>query len=256
MGDEIIKTPRTIIRRMPKRGVSEREAIYRILDEAFVCHVGFTVDEQPFVIPTAYARVGDRLFIHGSASSRMLRALAWEVEACVTVTLVDGLVLARSAFNHSLNYRSVVIFGTATVVRDEGEKLKALEAFTEHIMPNRWRDVRPPTGSELKATMVLSLPLEEASAKVRAGPPLDDEADHATGVWAGVLPLHLSAGAPSGDPRLPAGVNVAAYVANYRRTKNFLRSQETRESRSRPNGNGTSLSSNCTDSAPWSCLTA
>ena len=228
----MIRTARTKVRRMPKRGVYERETIYRILDEAFVCHVGFTVDGQPFVIPTAYARVGDRLLIHGSAASRMLRALAWEVEACVTVTPVDGLVLARSAFNHSMNYRSVVVFGTATVVHDEGEKLKTIEAFTEHIVPGRWREVRPPTSKELKATMVLSLPLTEASAKVRAGPPLDDEADYATGVWAGVLPLHLSAGKPIDDPRLPAGVNVPAYVADYQRTRNFLRSQETRKSRS------------------------
>lgn len=215
------RTARTRVRRLPKRGVYEREKIYRILDEAFVCHVGFTVDGQTFVIPTAYARAGDRLLIHGSAASRMLRALAWEVEVCVTVTLLDGLVLARSAFHHSMNYRSVVIFGTAAVVRDEGEKMKALEAFTEHVMPGRWRDVRPPTSRELKATMVLSLPLEEASAKVRAGPPLDDEADYATGVWAGVLPLRLSAGEPVGDPRLPAGVKVPAGVASYRRAKNF-----------------------------------
>lgn len=150
MGGEMIKTARTKVRRMPERGVYEREAIYRILDEACVCHVGFTVDGQPFVIPTAYARVGDRLYLHGSAASRMLRALAREVEACVTVTLVDGLVLARSAFHHSMNYRSVAVFGTATVVRGEGEKLKALEAFTEHIMPGRWRDVR--TRSHARAT--------------------------------------------------------------------------------------------------------
>jgi nitroimidazol reductase NimA-like FMN-containing flavoprotein (pyridoxamine 5'-phosphate oxidase superfamily) len=217
MGDEIVKTERTRLRRLPKRGVYEREEIYRILDEAFVCHVGFTVDGQTFVIPTAYARVGDLLYVHGSAASRMLRALAREVEACVTVTLVDGLVLARSAFHHSMNYRSVVVFGTATLVRDEGEKLKALEAFTEHVMPGRWRDVRPPTRGELKATTVLSFSLEEASAKVRTGPPLDDEADYAGEVWAGVLPLRLSAGEPIDDPRLPDGVEVPAYVAGYRR---------------------------------------
>jgi uncharacterized protein len=177
------------------------------------------VDGQLFVIPTAYARVGDRLFVHGSAASRMLRALAWEVEACVTVTLVDGLVFARSAFHHSMNYRSVMVFGTAGVVQDEGEKLRALEAFTEHVAPGRWRDVRPPTAGELKATTVLSLPLEEASAKVRTGPPGDDEADYALGVWAGVLPLRLAAGEPDGDPRLPPGVAVPAYVANYQRAK-------------------------------------
>jgi uncharacterized protein len=215
----ISPTERTKLRRLPRRGSFDRETVYRILDEGFVCHVGFAVDGRPYVIPTAYARVAERLYVHGSAASRMLRALAWEVEACVTVTLVDGLVLARSAFHHSINYRSVVVFGTAAVVRDEGEKLKALEAFTEHILPGRWRDVRPPTAGELQATMVLSLPIEEASAKVREGPPLDDEADYARGGWAGVLPLELSAGEPVGDPRLPAGVRVPDYVAHYRRAK-------------------------------------
>ena len=219
MGKTFNPTERTKLRRLPRRGSFERETVYRILDEGFVCHAGFTVDGQPFVIPTAYARVGDRLFIHGSAASRMLRTLAREVEACVTVTLVDGLVLARSAFHHSMNYRSVMIFGAAAVVRGEGAKLRALEAFSEHVMPGRWRDVRPPTPGELKATTVLSLPLEEASAKVRTGPPLDEEEDYASGVWAGVLPLSLSAGAPVNDPRLPAGVAPPAYVANYRRAK-------------------------------------
>jgi len=219
MGETISPTQRTRLRRLPERGSFDREAVYRILDEGFVCHVGFTVDGQPYVIPTAYARVGDRLYIHGSAASRMLRALSWEVEACVTVTLVDGLVLARSAFHHSINYRSVMIFGTAAVVQGEGEKLKALEAFTEHVMPGRWRDVRPPTSGEVKATTVLSLPLEEASAKVRAGPPLDDEADYALDVWAGVLPLRLTAGEPAGDPRMDAGVALPAYVAGYERPR-------------------------------------
>ena len=231
MSGEIKRTERTRLRRLSKRGVYEREEIYRILDEGFVCHVGFTVDGQTFVIPTAYARVGDRLLIHGSAASRMLRALAWEVEACVAVTLVDGLVLARSAFHHSINYRSVVVFGTAAVVHDEGEKMKALEALTEHVVPGRWQDVRPPTSRELKATMVLSLPLTEASAKVRAGPPIDDESDYPGEVWAGVVPLKLSAGEPVGDPRLPAGVEAPTYVANYQRTKNLSASRETRKTR-------------------------
>lgn len=217
MSELLPTTERTKLRRLPKRGDFERETIYRILDEAFVCHVGFTVDEQPFVIPTAYARTGDQLFLHGSQASRVMRALAWEVEVCVTITLVDGLVLARSAFHHSINYRSVVIFGKATVVRDETEKLAALRAFTEHIVSNRWQDVRPPTENELKATTVLSLPLQEASAKVRTGNPIDEKEDYAMDVWAGVIPLQLSAGKPIGDAKLKDGIEVPGYVAEYRR---------------------------------------
>ncbi len=190
--------------------------IYRILDEAFVCHVGFTVDEKPFVIPTGYARVGDNLLIHGSAASRMLRALAWEADVCVTVTLVDGLVLARSAFHHSMNYRSVVIFGKAKVVSGEQEKLEALRAFTEHVVPGRWQDVRPPSKNELKATLVLSLSLSESSAKTRAGAPVDDEADYESDVWAGVIPLRLAAGEPIEDAKLKPGVAVPQHVSNYK----------------------------------------
>ncbi len=217
MSELLPTTERTKLRRLPQRGDFDRETIYRILDEAFVCHVGFTVDEQPFVIPTAYARTGDQLFIHGSQASRMMRALAWGGEVCVTVTLVDGLVLARSAFHHSINYRSVVIFGKAQVVRDENEKLAALRAFTEHIVPDRWPDIRPPTENELKATTVLSLPLQEASAKVRTGNPIDDEEDYTMNVWAGVIPLQLSAGKPVGDAELKDGIEVPGYVAEYQR---------------------------------------
>lgn len=217
MTKDIDPTVKTKLRRLPKRGSYDRELIYQILDEAFVCHIGFTVDEQPFVIPTAYARAGDNLLVHGSQASRMMRAMAWGVEVCVTVTLVDGLVLARSAFHHSINYRSVVIFGKANVVRDENEKLTALRAFTEHIVPNRWQDVRPTTENELKATTVLSLPLQEASAKVRTGNPIDDEEDYAMNVWAGVIPLKLSAGKPVGDAKLKDGIEVPGYVAEYRR---------------------------------------
>ena len=213
MTREIHPTVKTKLRRLPKRGSYDRELIYQILDEAFVCHIGFTVDEQPFVIPTAYARVGDNLLVHGSQVSRMMRALAWGVEVCITVTLVDGLVLARSAFHHSINYRSVVIFGKANVVRDDDEKLAALRAFTEHIVPNRWQAVRPPTENELKATTVLSLPLKEASAKVRAGHPIDDEEDYSLNVWAGVIPLQLSAGKPVDDEKLKDGIEVPGYVA-------------------------------------------
>ena len=202
MSELLQKTARTKLKRLPKRGSFDRETIYRILDEAFVCHIGFIVDEQPFVIPTSYARVGDNLLIHGSAASRMLRALAWEKDVCVTVTLIDGLVLARSAFHHSINYRSVMIFGKAKLITDEAEKLNALKAFTEQIIPDRWSEVRPPNASELKATMVLTLPLQEASAKIRTGDPVDSEEDYALNVWAGVIPLKLSAGKPINDAKL------------------------------------------------------
>ena len=202
---------------MPKRGTREREVIYQILDEAFICHIGFTVDEQPYVIPTGYARDGDRLLIHGSALSRMLRALAWEADVCVTVTLLDGLVLARSAFHHSMNYRSVVIFGRAKVVGGEQEKLYALRAFTEHVVPGRWKDVRPPSEKELEATLVLSLDIDEASAKIREGAPVDDDADYELDVWAGVIPLRLTAGAALNDEKLPESIPVPPYASIYKR---------------------------------------
>ncbi|HEX8174930.1 MAG TPA: pyridoxamine 5'-phosphate oxidase family protein [Pyrinomonadaceae bacterium] len=217
MSELLQTTARTKLKRLPKRGSVERKAIYRILDEAFVCHVGFTVDEQPYVIPTGYARDGDRLLIHGSALSRMLRAMAWEADVCVTVTLLEGLVLARSAFHHSMNYRSVVIFGRAKVISSEQEKLEALRAFTEHIVPGRWKDVRPPTENELKATLVLSFDIDEASAKIREGPPVDDDADYELDVWAGVIPLRLVAGAPVDDAKLKDGIAVPQYASSYKR---------------------------------------
>jgi hypothetical protein len=210
-------TPRTTLKRLPQRAEYDAAAIYRILDEAFVCQVGFVVDGQPYVIPTGYGRLGNRLYLHGSAASRMLRSLAGGVEVCVTVTLIDGLVLARSAFHHSMNYRSVMILGKATVVEDEAEKLAALRAFTEHIVPGRWAEVRPPNEQELKSTLVLSLPLAEVSAKVRTGPPLDDEEDQAWPVWAGCLPLRLAASAPVNDPCLLPGIEPPPYIRNYAR---------------------------------------
>jgi len=213
-------TERTTLKRLPKRGVYDREIVYGILDEGFVCHVGFAVGGQPFVIPTGYARVEDQLYIHGSQVSRMLRTLAGGIDVCVTVTLVDGLVLARSAFHHSINYRSVVIFGNATLVEDRAAKLGALFAFSEHVIRGRWDDVREPTEQELKATTVLSLSLTEASAKVRSGPPVDDEEDYALDVWAGVLPLKTFAGAPINDPRLREDIEPPAYTLNYSREKN------------------------------------
>lgn len=215
----IRKTARTTVQRLPKRGNYDRETIHAILDEALICHVGFVVDGQPYVIPTGFARVGDDLYIHGSSASRMLRTLACGVEVCVTVTLIDGLVLARSAFHHSMNYRSVVILGRAELVSDEDEKLAALEAFTEHIVPGRWADVRWPTDLELKATTVLRLPITEASAKTRTGNPVDDDEDYAMDVWAGVLPLELTTGEPAADAKLASCITTPSYILDYTRRK-------------------------------------
>jgi nitroimidazol reductase NimA-like FMN-containing flavoprotein (pyridoxamine 5'-phosphate oxidase superfamily) len=181
------------VKREPQRGVYDRETIDAILDEALVCHLGFAVDGQPYVIPTLHARVGDRLYVHGSAASRMLRHAASDVRICVTVTLLDGLVLARSVFNHSIDYRSVVVLGTPTLVENVDEKREALRAFTEHVAPGRWEEARQPTDQELKATWILSVPLDEASAKVRTGPPEDEPEDMDLPVWAGVVPIHLTA---------------------------------------------------------------
>ena len=212
-------TERTTLKRLPKRGEYDRERVYAILDEAFICHVGFVVDGRPVVIPTGYGRVKDVLYVHGSAASHMLRTIGEGIDVCVTVTLIDGLVLARSAFHHSFNYRSVVVFGKARVVTDAAEKTAALRAFTEHVIAERWDDVREPTDGELKATTVLALPLVEASAKIRTGPPIDDEEDHALPVWAGVLPLRLATGEPIDDELLRDGITVPRYVRDYRRPK-------------------------------------
>jgi len=210
-------TERTQVKRLPKRGHYDRETVYQILDTAFVCHVGFNVDGQPYVIPTNYGRAGDTLYLHGSAASRMLKTLSEGVPVCVTVTHVDGIVLARSAFHHSVNYRSVVIFGTARLVDSPAEKMEALRIFTEHVMKGRWDDVRQPTEQELKATTVLALPLEEVSAKVRTGGPLDDEADYSLPVWAGVLPLETVAKEPVPDSQRKSDRPVPDYLKNYRR---------------------------------------
>src|SRR5216683_4187489 len=210
-------TERTRVVREPHRGVYDRQEIYKILDEGIVCHVGFIADAQPFVIPTLYARAGDAIYFHGSAASRMLRGSAAGVLVCVTVTLTDGLVLARSVFNHSMNYRSVVALGKATLVDSPEEKLEALRAFTERILPGRWNDARQPNEQELKATSILRLPLTEASAKVRVGPPLDDDADYSLRVWAGVVPLRLVAEAPIPDEKCDPSIPVPAYAARYTR---------------------------------------
>ena len=210
-------TERTKVRRLPDRGKYDAESVYGILDEAFICHVGFVVDGQPYVIPTGFARVNDKLYIHGSAASRMLRTLADGVQVCVTVTLIDGIVMARSGFHSSMNYRSVVILGRAMPVEGRGEKLAALAAFSEQVMPGRWKDLRETTDAELKGTLVLSLPLKEVSAKVRTGAPKDDEADYALPLWAGVVPLKLTAGVPIDDPRISKGLEPPDYARNYKR---------------------------------------
>lgn len=215
--EKFIPTERTTLKRRPQRGTYDRAVVYQILDEGFICHVGFIIDGHPYVIPTSYGRVEDNLYIHGSSVSRMLQTLTEEIPVCVTVTLVDGLVLARSAFHHSMNYRSVVVFGTASVVRDDAEKMEALRAFTEHIIRGRWDDVRQPTPQELKATLVLSLPLVEVSAKIRSGPPIDDEADYERPVWAGEVPLRLVADPPIADPKRPLGIEPPWYSLNYTR---------------------------------------
>jgi nitroimidazol reductase NimA-like FMN-containing flavoprotein (pyridoxamine 5'-phosphate oxidase superfamily) len=212
-------TTRTRVVREPDRGVYDRETVYRILDGGFLCHVGFVVDGQPFVIPTSYGRKDAHLYIHGSAASRMLRQMKDGVSVCVTVTLLDGLVLARSVFNHSMNYRSVVILGKAVLVDDPAEKLTALRVLSEHIIPGRWDDARQPNDRELKATSVLRVPIEEFSAKVRTGPPIDDEEDYSFPTWAGVVPLELKAGSPIGDPRLIRNSEAPSYVRNYNRQR-------------------------------------
>ena len=211
-------TQRTRVAREPQRAVYDRESIYRILDKGFICHVGFVVDGQPFVIPTSYGRKDADLYIHGSAASRMLRNMKDGLPVCVTVTLLDGLVLARSVFNHSMNYRSVVILGKATFIEEREEKLAALRVLSEHILPGRWDDARQPNEQELKATSVLRMPIEEFSAKVRTGPPIDDEEDYSFPTWAGVIPLEMLVREPIADPRLDPGRTLPEYVRKYSRT--------------------------------------
>lgn len=208
---------RVTIKRMPERAVYERAAIDAILDEGLICHLGFVTERQPWVIPTIYARDGGRLLIHGSTAGRTLRAVQGGIPVCVTVTLLDGLVLARSAYHHSMNYRSVVIVGTATEIVEREAKLAAMRSLVEHVVPGRWNDVRGPSEQELRATMVLSIPTAEASAKVRVGPPGDAEEDYALETWAGVIPLTLEAHPPMADPRLPAGIAPPNYARFYRR---------------------------------------
>ena len=217
MSETPMPTARTRVVREADRAVYDRETVYRILDEGFLCHIGFVVDDQPFVIPTSYGRKDASLYIHGSAASRMLRQMKGGVPVCITVTLLDGLVLARSVFNHSMNYRSVVILATATLVDDPAEKIAALHALSEHILPHRWDDARQPNEKELEATSVLKIPIEEFSAKVRVGPPIDDEEDYSFPTWAGVIPLEMKVGTPIRDDRCRQ--ELPAHLQNYARKK-------------------------------------
>ncbi|HEX9118192.1 MAG TPA: pyridoxamine 5'-phosphate oxidase family protein [Anaerolineae bacterium] len=200
------------VRRLPKRASYDRETIYQIIDEAPISHVAFVQDGRPFVIPMLHARMGDELVFHGATASRLLKHIKTGAPICVAFTLLDGLVLARSAFHHSVNYRSVVLYGTGRGLESPAEKLAALAAVTEHLTPGRWAEVRPPTAAELKATAVVALAIENATAKLRAGPPSDDEADYALPVWAGVLPLALQAGSAIPDERLAPGIPVPDYL--------------------------------------------
>jgi hypothetical protein len=207
------------VHRLPDRGRYDAETVHAILDEGLVCHVGLVQDGQPFVIPMGYGRDGDQLILHGSVASRALRVLAQGAPVCVTVTLLDGLVVARSVFHHSVNYRSVVILGHATAVTDPDEKLRALERLTDHLVPGRWADARIPNDREFAKTLVLRVPLAEASAKLRSGPPKDDDEDYSLPIWAGVIPFAPAAGAPEDDPALAPGIPRPEYVTRYRRPK-------------------------------------
>jgi nitroimidazol reductase NimA-like FMN-containing flavoprotein (pyridoxamine 5'-phosphate oxidase superfamily) len=214
---DALRTKRTEVYRLPTRGTYERKTIHAILDDGLICHVGFIYDGSPFVIPTGYGRAGDLLLIHGSAASRMIRALRGGAEACITVSLVDGLVLARSAFHHSMNYRSVVVLAKGMLIDEPEAKTEALRVITERLVPGRWEEVRQPTPQEMTATSVISFSISEASAKVRSGPPKDDEEDYALPIWAGVLPLSLTSGAPVADERNLPEVELPDYIRSYKR---------------------------------------
>ncbi len=215
--DTLTPTPRTTLHRRPYRGSYDRETVNAILDEALICHVGFVSDDQPYVLPTTHARVGDNLYIHGAVGGRMLKVMRGSIPVCITVTLIDGLVLARSAFHHSMNFRSVVILGGATEVTDPETKRQAFDALIEHVVPGRTADIRLATDQELRATSVLCVPITEASAKIRTGPPIDDEEDHKLACWAGVVPVSVQAHAPVADPLLRPGIQMPEGLASYRR---------------------------------------
>ena len=208
---------RNRVRRIPERGHYDRETIYAIVDEALICHVAFAVDGQPFVVPTIHARMGDELILHGAKASRLLKYIEAGHPVSVAITLLDGLVMARSVFHSSMNYRSAVLFGTGRVLASDDEKLAALELLTEHLVRGRWQDARQPTTLELNATTVVAIAIDSASAKVRVGPPSDDAEDYALPIWAGVLPLQQQAGSPLPDPKLAPGIAAPEYLVDYRR---------------------------------------
>ena len=214
MTKAFVPTARSKIARLPKRGHYDRDTVYAILDAGFICHVGYAIDGQPYVTPTTYWREGDAVYWHGSSASRMLRTLEKGADCCLAVTHLDGLVLARSAFHHSLNYRSVMLFGKAHKVEDPDEKLARLQAFVERMYPGRWPHLRPVSAPELKSTTVLGMRLAEASAKMRSGAPVDDEEDYVLPVWAGVVPVRSVAGAPVDDARLAPGTKAPADLAD------------------------------------------
>jgi nitroimidazol reductase NimA-like FMN-containing flavoprotein (pyridoxamine 5'-phosphate oxidase superfamily) len=213
------RTERSYLHRMPKRGHYDSEIIYQILDEALICHVGFVEGNQPYVIPINFARIEDSIVLHGAKASRLLKHVEAGHPICVEATIVDGLVLARSVFHHSVNYRSVVLFGRGRLIVDEHEKMAALEAVTEHLIPGRWKEARLPTSKELNATSVVSIPIDEASAKIRVGPPVDEEEDYTLPVWAGVLPLQETPLSPMRDALQPETVPLPAYVEQYSRKR-------------------------------------
>ena len=210
--NEFPQTELNQVRRIAKRGKYDKTSIYQILDEGFLCHLAFTVDEQPFVIPTLYARVGDVIYVHGSHISRMLKTLAEGARLCLTVTLVDGLVLARSAFHHSMNYRSAVIFGSGTLMEKDEEKLRALKAISDRLMPRRWEDCRQPNAKELNVTSVIRIEIEEASPKIREGMPIDDQEDYDLPIWAGIVPIQKNFGAPVRDEKLSDAIELPNYL--------------------------------------------
>jgi len=215
MPDTFAKTSRNQVKRLPERGHYDASTIYPIVDAALICHVGFAIDNQPYIIPTLHARQGDSILLHGAKGSRLLRHVQAGGAVCITVTLMDGIVLARSVFHHSINYRSVVLFGTGAIIEGDDARLQALEAFTERLVPGRWRDARPPSATELKQTTIVAVPIESASAKIRTGPPKDEGDDLDLPVWAGVLPLQYVAGTPIADPQLNSGVELPAYIRDY-----------------------------------------
>lgn len=215
------RTAKNRIKRLPKRGNYDRETLYSILDEALICHVGFAESGQPYVIPINFARIQDTIVLHGAKASRLLRHIAAGNPVCVEATIVDGLVLARSVFHHSVNYRSVVVFGSGRLVEDHTEKLAALQAITEHLIPGRWNEARLPNRKELNATTVVSIKIDEASAKIRVVPPIDDEPDYSLPVWAGILPLEEMVLSPIRDEHLPADVPLPEYMTKYSRKKEY-----------------------------------